>query len=46
LLHVDMKVGKTCAAPAAILDRLLPIAAAHNALPRPEAAGRAVGQRK
>ena len=46
LLHVDMKVGKTCAAPAAILDRLLPIAKAHAALARPEAAGRHVGQKK
>ncbi|MBA4350803.1 MAG: carnitine 3-dehydrogenase, partial [Rhodobacter sp.] len=46
LLHVDMKAGKTCAAPAAILDRLLPIAEAHEALPRPEAAGRHVGQKK
>ncbi|EEW26098.1 carnitine 3-dehydrogenase [Rhodobacter ferrooxidans] len=46
LLHVDMAAGKTCAAPKAILDRLLPIAAAHAPLPRPEAAGRHVGQRK
>ncbi|MDP4034101.1 MAG: carnitine 3-dehydrogenase [Pseudorhodobacter sp.] len=46
LLHVDMARGKACAAPQVILDRLLPIANAHVALPRPEAAGRAVGQRK
>jgi carnitine 3-dehydrogenase len=46
LLHVDMSRGKTCAAPPAILDRLLPIAAAHASLPRPDAAGRHVGQRK
>jgi carnitine 3-dehydrogenase len=46
LLHVDMKAGKTCAAPAVILDRLLPIAEAHKALPRPDAAGRHVGQKK
>ncbi|MDZ4096350.1 MAG: carnitine 3-dehydrogenase [Paracoccaceae bacterium] len=46
LLHVDMGLGKTCAAPALILDRLLPIARNHKALPRPEAVGRAVGQRK
>ncbi|WP_103332485.1 carnitine 3-dehydrogenase [Pseudotabrizicola formosa] len=45
LLHVDMARGKTCAAPRAILDRLLPLAQAHAALPRPEAAGRHVGQR-
>ncbi|TGD64503.1 carnitine 3-dehydrogenase [Tabrizicola sp. WMC-M-20] len=45
LLHVDMGKGKTCAAPQTILDRLLPIAQAHATLPRPEAAGRHVGQR-
>ncbi len=45
LLHVDMAAGKTCAAPAAILNRLLPIALAHQALDRPSAAGRHVGQR-
>ena len=44
LLHVDMAKGKTCAAPDAILARLRPIAAAHAALSRPEAAGRHVGQ--
>jgi carnitine 3-dehydrogenase len=46
LLHVDMALGKSCAAPALILDRLLPLAKAHAKLPRPESAGRAVGQRK
>jgi carnitine 3-dehydrogenase len=46
LLHVDMAAGRTCAAPAAILDRLRPIAADHASLPRPESAGRSVGQRK
>ena len=45
LLHVDMAAGKAVAAPAAILDRLLPIAEAHKALPRPAAVGRFVGQR-
>lgn len=45
LLHVDMKAGRAVAAPAAILDRLMPIAEAHKALPRPAAAGRHVGQR-
>ena len=45
LLHVDMAKGKTCAAPQTILDRLLLIAASHAAMPRPEAAGRHVGQR-
>lgn len=46
LLHVDMKAGRTVAAAAPVLDRLMPIAAAHQALPRPEAAGRFTGQRK
>lgn len=46
LLHVDMAKGKTCPAAPAVLDRLMPIAAAHAGLPRPEAAGRFVGQRK
>ena len=40
LLHVDMAAGKTCPAPAAILDRVRPIAVAHQALERPAAAGR------
>ncbi|MDO8885027.1 MAG: carnitine 3-dehydrogenase [Pseudotabrizicola sp.] len=46
LLHVDTARGKTCAAPQVILDRLLPIATTHAALPRPDASGRHVGQRK
>ncbi|MCF8485633.1 MAG: carnitine 3-dehydrogenase [Rhodobacteraceae bacterium] len=46
LLHVDMAAGKACAAPENILARLVPIAKAHAELPRPEAAGRHVGQRK
>ncbi|MCB1360482.1 MAG: carnitine 3-dehydrogenase [Rhodobacteraceae bacterium] len=46
LLHVDMAAGKTCPAAPAVLDRLLPLAKAHRALPRPEAAGRHVGQGK
>ncbi len=46
LLHVDMKAGRTVAAGAHVLDRLMPIAQAHQALPRPEAAGRFTGQRK
>jgi carnitine 3-dehydrogenase len=45
-LHVDMKEGKTTPAPQSILDRLLPIATAHKALPWPKDAGRAVGQKK
>lgn len=46
LLHVDMKAGKTCPASPAVLAKLMPIVEAHKALPRPESAGRAVGQRK
>jgi carnitine 3-dehydrogenase len=45
-LHVDMKAGKTCPAAPEVLARLMPIAEAHKALPRPAAAGRHVGQRK
>jgi len=45
LLHVDMGLGKAMAAPAAISDRLMPIAEAHKALPKPAAVGRFVGQR-
>ncbi|MGA1276130.1 MAG: carnitine 3-dehydrogenase [Gemmobacter sp.] len=44
MLHVDMKAGRTCPAPAAIRARLDPIVAAHAALPLPEGAGRHVGQ--
>lgn len=46
LLHVDMRAGRTCPAAPKVLARLMPIAAAHKALPRPESAGRHVGQRK
>jgi carnitine 3-dehydrogenase len=46
LLHVDMKAGKTCPAAPGVLARLMPIAEAHKALPRPDAAGRHVGQRR
>ncbi|MEO6301037.1 MAG: carnitine 3-dehydrogenase [Paracoccaceae bacterium] len=45
-LHVDMKVGKTVPASPGILAKLGPIALAHKALPKPEAAGRFTGQRK
>ena len=46
LLHVDMKANKTCAAAPGVLAKLDPITQAHKALPRPEAAGRFVGQRR
>jgi carnitine 3-dehydrogenase len=45
-LHVDMKAGKTCAAAPHVLARLMPLAEAHKALPRPEGTGRFVGQRR
>jgi carnitine 3-dehydrogenase len=45
-LHVDMASGKTCPAAPAVLARLMPIAAAHKALPRPASVGRFTGQRK
>jgi carnitine 3-dehydrogenase len=45
LLHVDMKAGRVVPAPQAILDRVLPLAAAHAGLPRPKGAGRRVGER-
>lgn len=46
LLHVDMGAGKACPAAPRILDRLAPLAAAHETLARPDAAGRHVGQGK
>ncbi len=46
LLHVDMAAGKTCPAAPEVLAKLMPIAEAHKSLPRPESAGRHVGQRK
>ena len=46
LLHVDMKAGKACPAAPEVLAKLKAIAGAHAALPRPESAGRYVGQKK
>ncbi len=46
LLHVDMKAGRACAAPAAIIDKVAPITAAHASLSRPKDAGRAIGQKR
>ncbi|MEI4487837.1 carnitine 3-dehydrogenase [Frigidibacter sp. MR17.14] len=46
LLHVAMAEGRTCPADPQVLATLSPIAAAHADLPRPEHAGRHVGQRK
>jgi acyl-CoA thioester hydrolase len=45
-LHVDMTARKTAPFPDAIARRLARMKAAHAALPRPEAAGRAVGFRR
>lgn len=46
LLHVDIGAGRACPAAPEVLARLMPVAEAHAALPRPAAAGRHVGQRK
>ena len=46
LLHVDVNAGRTCPAHTDVLARLMPIADAHAALPRPAGAGRHIGQRK
>jgi carnitine 3-dehydrogenase len=43
LLHVDVKAGRACPAPEAVLTKLAPLAAAHRMLERPRDAGRAVG---
>lgn len=44
-LHVDMKTGKVVAAESAAMEKLMALAATHADLPKPEAAGRFVGQR-
>jgi carnitine 3-dehydrogenase len=44
LLHVDTKAGRACPAEPQILAKLKAIAEAHAKLPRPEGAGRFVGQ--
>jgi carnitine 3-dehydrogenase len=46
LLHVDGNARKACPATPAVLAALGKIATAHQALPRPAAAGRHVGQRR
>jgi carnitine 3-dehydrogenase len=45
-LHVDMKAAMASAAAPEVLAKLMPIAKAHKTLPRPEDAGRGVGERK
>ena len=44
-LHVNMKSGRVVAAADTATEKLMNIATAHAALPKPEAAGRCVGQR-
>ncbi len=46
LLHVDAKAGKAAPAPESVLSKVKAIAEAHASLPKPEAAGRHVGQKK
>lgn len=43
LLHVDMQANRACPAHPDVLARLMPIAEAHKARPRPAGAGRRVG---
>lgn len=45
-LHVDTESGRVCAAAADATARLFEMASAHAKLPRPDAAGRHVGQGK
>ena len=44
-LHVNRKSGRVCAASPEMVAKAIAIADAHENLPRPEAAGRYVGQR-
>jgi carnitine 3-dehydrogenase len=46
LLHVDLKTRASCEPAPAVAAKLAEMAAAHTALPLPDGAGRAVGQRK
>ena len=46
LLHVDTKAGRACPAEPHVFSRLREVAEAHAGLPRPQDAGRAVGQRR
>ncbi|MGA0540121.1 carnitine 3-dehydrogenase [Neotabrizicola sp. VNH66] len=45
-LHVDMAAGKTVPAAPEVWEKLRAVAEAHAALPLPEGAGRAIGQKK
>jgi len=46
LLHVDRRAGRACPARPDVLARVRRIAEAHAALPKPEHAGRRVGERR
>jgi len=46
LVHVDSAAGRACPAQPELMARLMPIAEAHKELPRPDVAGRFVGQRR
>ncbi len=46
LLHVDLKTRRSCPPQPAVAERLARLQARHAALPRPEGAGRAVGERR
>ena len=46
LLHVDVNTKRAGPAEPKILEKVREIAAAHAALPRPDGAGRFVGQKK
>lgn len=46
LLHVDKRTGRVAPAAPEVLRRLQRLTAAHESLPRPERAGRRVGERK
>jgi len=46
LLHVNARSHRTSQAEPQVLEKLRALAAAHAGLPRPSAAGRAVGQKR
>ena len=46
LIHVNLQTRSACEPTPAVASKLAEIAAAHTALPVPEGAGRAVGQRR
>jgi carnitine 3-dehydrogenase len=46
LLHVDVKRGRTAAAGQDVLERVALVQDAHSRLPKPERAGRRIGDRK